>query len=192
AGPPMPAERARAREGVIGHVRDEEEGGHREGGDHARPMGAHALAANEEIPRGEERRARRVETRVEQRERPDRGRRPGLPTVNEQQVPDQGDDRHGDRTDQPPGGALAHGEARKNAAAAAAMTAVAPQPRTFNQTPFVCSPMILALLLTSMTSRSSGGARIPLRTAEKKSMRIGFIWNASSSMPPTIAPTKTR
>src|SRR5207247_8608643 len=140
---------------------------------------------------GEERRARRVEARVEERQRRDRGYDTRFPTVPEQQVRDQDDDRQGDRADQPPGGAVAQA-VRKNATAAAAITAAAAQPRTFSQTPFVCSPMIFGLLLTSITSTRSGGARMPLTTAERNSMRIGFVPNASSSMPPTIAPAKTR
>ena len=52
--------------------------------------------------------------------------------------------------------------------------------------------MIARLLLTSMTRSRSGGASSPFRTAEKKSMRIGFVPDRSNSIPATTAPAKTR
>src|SRR5204863_8695344 len=111
------------------------------------------------------------------------------------------DHRRRDEADDEPGRAVAHGlsQARvahfavaKKATAAAVITAVAVQPSALSHGPLVRSPMMARLLLTSMTSSRSGGARRPVTTAERKSMRIGGIPPRSRSMPATIEPANTR
>src|SRR5262249_33045228 len=81
---------------------------------------------------------------------------------------------------------------KKNATAAAAMTAVAVQPRSGTQKPATCPPMIFRFLPTSITSTMSGGARSPLSTAARNRTRIGLVSKIASSMPAAMAPAKTR
>src|SRR6266850_7414929 len=149
------------------------------------------------ISGGEQGGARRVEAGVEQRQ-PDRKRAgAGLGPVAKQEVADDQHDHERDAADHEERRPIlrrrhvlgwCHSEVAKKAMAARNMMAVASQPSRLSQGPLACSPMIALLPPTSITRRRSGGARSPLSTAEKKSMRIGFVPARFSAMPATTAP----
>src|SRR5206468_10886315 len=153
----------------------------------------HALSPDEHPARAEQRGARRVEEGVERRQRCRKRAGFGWRRMAEKQVADDQHDRERDPADHDEcrtivGRRRAHGEITRKARAARNMRAVANQPSRLSHGPFACSPMMARLLPTSMTSRSSGGARSPLTTADRNSMRIVFVPARFSAMPATTAP----
>src|SRR6266536_492226 len=83
--------------------------------------------------------------------------------------------------------ALQRSEAMTNPAVAAAMTAVAAQPKNFRPRPTANRPMIFSLVAISMMIAITGAAMTPLITAVRNSARIGSMGRKLSSTPPIVA-----
>src|SRR5439155_4707350 len=132
----------------------------------------------------EQRRARGVETRVEERQRRDPRRERRVPVVPEEEVRDERDDPQGDRADEPPGSAVSH-DVRKNAAAAAVMTAVAPHPRTFSHTPL--ANVLGGGATAAMTARSEEHTSEPQSRGQ---LVCGLLYETKNYAPVPKEPAK--
>src|SRR5262249_23035980 len=162
---------------------------------HARLVGRPAPAPDEQPAGAEQRRAGGVEAGVEQRERRHQRTGAGLRPVAEQQIADDQHDRERDAADHHQRRSICrgrHNEVAKSAMAATPIRAVASQPSTLSHRPLTLVPMMVLLWPPSRTRTSSGGARSRWSTADRKSIRIGFVPPRLSIPPATIAPARTR
>ena len=100
AGPSLSPEGARAVERMVDVVGDEKEGGDQGRLYHARLVCGNVAAPDEHVARGQQRGARRVQTRVDQRQRRGHARCAVMVrAAPEHEIADNEDDREGERAD---------------------------------------------------------------------------------------------